>query len=382
MPNTIKPDDLMTLDEIRHRLDLGDTQMLEWLATRANLVREVARIKKAKGASLQAADREAMMFAKKQQQCRVHGLDFDYVAEIVSLMIWHSKQIECDELELDTFLDTQPVDPLHLRQQLLALTKFEAPRYSEFCHGDDAETVRRYLDRELHWLERACQGLADQQDNQLAADLGCATGQVSAWLQTRFQQVQAFDISADMIEHAQQYCDWQGNVSFTCLDLDSEMPFADNSLNFAVANFGAASELRSDLLAELQRCLRPGGKALLSYYNKEALVNHWFYPWPATVHSHLNPYNDTLEVWSGQSVYTIRARAETVASLNHAVSDAGLTGQICETYPTIQPIFPSFVVHNQRARTLYEMGATLDEHLAAPDIGKGTYIIIIVEKPL
>ena len=73
--------DLMTLAEIRDRLDLGDTQMLEWLATRANLVREVARIKGVKGDSLQAADREASMFAKKQQQCRVHGLDFDYVAQ-------------------------------------------------------------------------------------------------------------------------------------------------------------------------------------------------------------------------------------------------------------------------------------------------------------
>ncbi|MFT5394297.1 MAG: chorismate mutase/prephenate dehydrogenase, partial [Gammaproteobacteria bacterium] len=89
---------LMTLEEIRDRLDLGDSQMLEWLATRANLVREVARIKDAKGASLQAADREASMFAKKQIQCRVLGLDFDYISEIVSLMIWHSKQIECDEL--------------------------------------------------------------------------------------------------------------------------------------------------------------------------------------------------------------------------------------------------------------------------------------------
>ena len=126
---------LMSLDEIRDRLDLGDTQMLEWLATRASLVREVARIKEAKGASLQAADREASMFARKQIQCRVLGLDFHYVAELVSLMIWHSKQIECDELGRDTFLDTNPVPPERLHSQLLELTAAEAPRYDEYCRG-------------------------------------------------------------------------------------------------------------------------------------------------------------------------------------------------------------------------------------------------------
>ena len=50
---------LMTLAEIRDRLDLGDSQMLEWLATRANLVREVARIKGQKGDSVQAAARKS-----------------------------------------------------------------------------------------------------------------------------------------------------------------------------------------------------------------------------------------------------------------------------------------------------------------------------------
>ena len=138
----------MSLDEIRARLDLGDTQMLEWLATRANLVREVARIKEAKGASLQAADREASMFARKQIQCRVLGLDFHYVAELVSLMIWHSKQIECDELGRDTFLDTKPVPPARLHAQLLELTAAEAPRYDEYCRGEDADAVSSYIDRE------------------------------------------------------------------------------------------------------------------------------------------------------------------------------------------------------------------------------------------
>ena len=288
---------LMSLDEIRDRLDLGDTQMLEWLATRANLVREVARIKEAKGASLQAADREASMFARKQIQCRVLGLDFDYVAELVSLMIWHSKQIECDELGRDTFLDTEPVPPARLHAQLLELTAAEAPRYDEYCRGEDADAVSSYIDREFEWIEAAA---GEAPDRAFALDLGCATGQVAEFLQSRFERVRGFDISPSMIEHARGRCDWNPGVELEVRDLDAGIPAADGTVSFAVANFGAASELAADLPREIARVLRPGGVALLSWYNRDALVNDWFYPWPSTVHSHLNPHNDTLEVWSGR----------------------------------------------------------------------------------
>ena len=369
---------LMTLAEIRDRLDLGDSQMLEWLATRANLVREVARIKGQKGDSLQAADREASMFAQKQIQCRVHGLDFDYVSEIVSLMIWHSKQIECDELGLDTFLDTNAVPQEALTEQLLKLTAIEAPRYDEFCRGKDAETVASYLDRELEWLDHACVGL---DSNGLALDLGCATGQTTEALAKRFTAVRGYDISCEMVEHARNRTTWSSNVAFEVRDLDEAIPVADGSVTLAVANFGAASELRPDLLCEIYRILGPGGRAFLSYYNRDALVNHWIYPWPATIHSLLNPHNDTLEVWSGDSVYTIRARGESCASVRDQIEAAGMTAEICETYPTLQPILPNFIVKNTRARAVFEIGQSLDAHLARPEVGKGTYIIAVATKP-
>lgn len=379
MMSTADDQPLMTLEEIRNRLDLGDSQMLEWLATRANLVREVARIKDRKGASLQAADREASMFAKKQIQCRVLGLDFDYVSEIVSLMIWHSKQIECDELGRDTFLNTEPVPGEVLREQLLTLAGQEAPRYDEFCRGKDAETVGRYLDRELSWLNIAAEGL---NGDGLALDLGCATGQISEVLSDRFVNVVGYDISPEMVAHATERRDWPVGVSFETRDLDVGIPCADGSVSLAVANFGAASELSPDLLVELQRVLCPGGRAFLSYYNRDALVNHWIYPWPATIHSHLNPHNDTLEVWSGDSVYTLRARGESCDGVLANIENAGMQGRICETYPTTQPILPNFIVHNRRAREVYEIGQELDAHLASPNVGRGTYIMAIAEKPI
>lgn len=374
MPN----EPLMSLDEIRDRLDLGDTQMLEWLATRASLVREVARIKEAKGASLQAADREASMFARKQIQCRVLGLDFHYVAELVSLMIWHSKQIECDELGRDTFLDTKPVPPERLHAALLALTEAEAPRYDEYCRGEDADAVSSHIDRELEWIGSAA-GAAP--DRELALDLGCATGQVSEFLQSRFERVRGFDVSPAMIGHARARCDWSRGVELEVRDLDPGIPAEDGTVSFAVANFGAASELSADLPRELARVLRPGGAALLSWYNRGALANDWFYPWPATVHSHLNPHNDTLEVWSGGAVYTIRARAMTVDEARDACGAAGLEFRLAGTYPTLQPILPSFVARSPRARALYETCRQLDDHLAAPGIDRGSFITAVVSRP-
>ena len=369
--------ELMTLQEIRDRLDLGDTQMLEWLATRAKLVREVARIKEAENKSLQTAEREASMFAKKRIQCRVLDLDFDYVSEIASLMIWHSKQIECDELGRETFLETSPIDPSKLRDDLLALTRVEAPRYDEFCRGINADAVSAYLDREQQWMDRLC---ADLDSDGLALDLGCATGQTTEYLQPHFTQVRGFDISEDMIDHARNRCAWQKGVSFEVCDLDTQIPVVDGSVTLAVANFGAASELRPDLLSELHRILKPGGRALLSFYNQEALVNHWIYPWPATIHSHLNPYNDTLEVWSNGSVYTVRARGMTGESILGECERAHLQGILCETYPTLQPILPNFIVHNPRARTVYDIGRYLDDFLANPEVGRGTYLIVEVRK--
>ena len=255
----------MSLDEIRDRLDLGDTQMLEWLATRASLVREVARIKEAKGASLQAAEREASMFARKQIQCRVLGLDFDYVAELVALMIWHSKQIECDELGRDTFLDTEPVPPARLHAQLLELTAIEAPRYDEYCRGEDADAVSSYIDREFEWIDAAA---GEAPDRALALDLGCATGQVAEFLQSRFERVRGFDVSPAMIEHARARCAWNPGVELEVRDLDDGIPAAGRHRVARGGELRRRFRAGPDLPIELARVLRPGGRAVLSWYNR------------------------------------------------------------------------------------------------------------------
>ena len=98
------PARLMKLEKIRDWLDQIDDEILRLLHTRASLVREVARVKHQRAASLQASEREASLLRRVQQSSRVLGLDDDYTSELWSRVIWHAKQLQCRELGVPTFL--------------------------------------------------------------------------------------------------------------------------------------------------------------------------------------------------------------------------------------------------------------------------------------
>ena len=187
-----------------------------------------------------------------------------------------------------------------------------------------------------------------------------------------------------MIDHARGRCDWNpgGRARGPGISTPVFPPKTEPRRSRSRTSAPPPSSPPA-LPRELARVLCPGGAALLSWYNRDALVNDWFYPWPATVHSHLNPHNDTLEVWcrGRESVYTIRARAMTVDEARGACGSAGLRFRLAGTYPTLQPILPAFVARSPRARALYETCRQLDDHLAAPGIDRGSFIIAVVSRP-
>ena len=231
--------------------------------------------------------------------------------------------------------------PARLHAQLLELTAIEAPRYDEYCRGEDADAVSSYLDREFEWIEAAA---GEAPGRARALDLGCATGQVAEFLQSRFDRVRGFDISPAMIEHARARCAWNPGVELEVRDLDGGIPAEDGAVSLAVANFGRRFRAGRGPPPRARPGAPSRGAGRCSPgTTREALANEWFYPWPATVHSHLNPHNDTLEVWSGESVYTIRARAMAVDEARLACESAGLGFRLAGTFPTLQPILPAFV---------------------------------------
>lgn len=369
----------MELEKIRERLDALNWQMMLILVERLLLVKEVATQKKAKGNGvIHAPSREAEIFDRMVDYCRVLGLDPDYVLEIVSLMIAHAKDAECDVLGVDTFLDTNAKHKEDLRENLLQLTSVVASQYSyNYCDGHGADAVRSYLNREQRLMSDSISNLSQKG---LAIDLGCAVGRTAEFLEQHFSLVQGFDVSPQMVKQAHMRKHWGEHVEFEATDLEERIPADDDSVSFVVADFGSASEVSQNLIQEVSRVLKKGGKGFLSFYNANAISNLWYYPWPSTLRAHLNTYNNTIEVWYQDKVYTIQGNGMTAPSLQHECSRHGLNVEWVETYPTFLSIVPRFFFGSSRYQSLVQAVTEVDDTLARQDPYRGTYLTALVTK--
>lgn len=369
------------LKTVRDELDSIDRKMLQLLQQRDSLVREVAKIKGGSRASIQAAHREASMLARLEIASKELNLDADFVKELWSLIIWHAKQSQRDFLGLKTFLPTEPIPADTLRRNLRELAGHQAKSWDrQYVVAASSDAIGAYLAREAKYLRQVLRKLPDKE---LALDLGCATGQVTERIHEDFDQVRAFDVSLEMIEEAnRRKSDWGVSVSFENEDLEKGIPAKDGRASLVVAGMGTASELGRNIVREVARVLKPGGRALLSFYNKDALLTHWFYPWPTTVRARLNDYNDTLEVWTADNVYTVRAYGRTVREVRQEMDAAGLHLDYVETYPTLLAIAPRIFFQRPELHEFIDAAGQIDEHLASSDclVSRGTYLLALVKK--
>jgi chorismate mutase len=368
----------MELEQIRSRLDALSWQMLLILAERLMLVKEVAHQKKVKGDGIiHAPGREAAIFDRTRDHCRILGLDSDYVLEIVSLMIAHAKDAECDVLGVNTFLDTRPKSPEELRANLLQFTEaIAADHAADYCQGSGSDAVQSHLIRERRLLEQSISGL---NNTDLALDIGRATGATTAVLESYFRRIEVYDVCPHLIERVRTKKTWSDTVEFAVADLHTQIPAADATVSFAVANFGGASEIMN-VLPELGRTLMSGGKAFLSFYNSDAISSLWYYPWPSTMRSHLNTYNNTLEVWYRDKVHVIRGNGMSVSVLLQECQRNGLTVEWVETYPTFLSILPRFFFGSTRFQSLVHAVAEIDDSLARQGPHRGTYLTALIGK--
>lgn len=368
------------LEEIRSRLDHLTEDILTILAERNILVREVARNKRENGKPIHAPLREVNIFSKIDVGSRRLGLNIDFINTVFSLLITHAKDAECDEIGLDTFMDRTPQSEDALRADLLRLTKDAAESYAtEYCQGAGTDALGWYLQRERDELLRA---IRVTKPRGLAIDLGCATGNAADILQRHFDRVVGYDISPHMINRARDSRHWGDHVSFEVHDLDQGIPQADQSVSFLVANFGSASEVSENLLSEVARVLEPGGRAILSYNNRDALSNFWYYPWPATVRAHANYFNNTLEVWFGKNVYVVRNRTIRANELREQTRASGLIDESVWSFPTVLTLLPKFFFDSTRAEytELMKHVREIDDVLAY-GAHKGTYLVTVLYKP-
>jgi SAM-dependent methyltransferase len=94
-----------------------------------------------------------------------------------------------------------------------------------------------------------------------AIELGCGTGYVSAWLMRRGARVVGLDNSSHQLATAGMLQE-MFDLRFPLVHADAEHPpFADESFDFAISQYGAATWCDPHLwIPEAARILRPGGR--------------------------------------------------------------------------------------------------------------------------
>jgi 2-polyprenyl-3-methyl-5-hydroxy-6-metoxy-1,4-benzoquinol methylase len=127
-------------------------------------------------------------------------------------------------------------------------------------YGESARASGRNVHERLHALEVLCPF-----PEGLAADLGCGRGAYTAELARRFDHVIGIDILAQNIDYARMNI--HNNVEFCCAPLE-DIPLEAETLDaaFLIEVLDHVADV-DKCLAELNRLLKPGGKAYISVPN-------------------------------------------------------------------------------------------------------------------
>ena len=228
----------------------------------------------------------------------------------------------------------------------IVLADIAAPRYDEE-YGKSSFGTSEAMAYEDKIVNSAIARL-DTRD--LAVDLGCGTGRHTFEMSKFFKKIEGLDFSPGMIKVAdskkrdgdlrhQQF----RNVAFKVCDVEeTPIDYGTDSIDFVTACFGMGSFVENlvPFLTLVKEQLRPGGKAVFSFYNADALLYSVPPPWrDCSLSAVLHPDRNELQVTlpSGDK-FRIFCRAYTYAEVK---------GQLARIFDTVQiyscPTFASFL---------------------------------------
>lgn len=192
--------------------------------------------------------------------------------------------------------------------------------------------------------------IAKLSSREVAIDLGCGTGRHTFELARHFDRVEGFDFSSGMIDVAnakKRALDLEEqlarNVSFAVRDVeDFPLDFEAETIDLVAGCFGMGSFV-DDLvrfLTNIKDQLRPGGKTVLSFYNREAMPYSVPPPWrDCALSATLIPEREELQVTLPMGdKFRIFCRAYSLAEIK---------GQLSRIFDSVQivsgPTFASFL---------------------------------------
>lgn len=370
--------ELLDLEELAARLRQADRHLISLLARRMRLSSQVGEFKRSRGELIYRAAVEENRLKDAENWARKMGLNPHFARAILYFTIDESCKVQMiqfqqEELRASELEDVEAEYRL-LKQNLLDLTAKIASTYDQY--GQNSQATRTYLDFETEILESE---IGTLNDLTLAVDIGCATGRRTWELGDKFEQVIGYDISPDMIEHAamKNRDTPSKRINFRVADIEAGIPQADNAVSLVVMNFGTASDLRDieQVLIELKRVLKPGGKAFLSFYNTDALLYRiGFVPWSVGLAAEINWVRHCLDVHYDGEIFQVYAKPYKIEDIGTLIPDE-LTVQKTWTYPTILSILPD-VFADGVVRDIAE----IDRELALDQSNLGAYLMVVLEK--
>lgn len=267
------------------------------------------------------------------------------------------------------------------KEEHLKLSAAAAEKYDELYENANFATGS-YMRYELETVKRFV-NLAPSRN--MALDLGCGTGRDSFYLARHFNQVYGYDFSPEMIFYAEKNKLHKrvGNASFQVLDIEEvELPWANNTIPFINTAFGMGSFVHNleRLYREVKRVLQPGGIAIFSFYNLDALVNKLDLQWRPALAARVVDGEECLEVNFEGNQYKIAAKAYNVNDIKKRIINSFGQGNLIEitTFPTLSALFPQELFSNE---TTKELCTKVDTLLASNlDIAAGPYIVAVCRK--
>lgn len=341
----------LNLNTIGWRLARLDKHLISVISERVGkgrLSNLVAKTKQKDKSHPVRKDVEDKRLAMAVTWAREHGVDENLAASILYGLIAES----CREQSAYIFENPKIIDENdqeavkeYYRDELLRLTKDVARTYDD-AYGKDFFGTNLYLEFENGLLNDY---ILNNGDDELALDLGCATGRIGLMLGKKFKNVIGFDISPEMVSVAEIKRAEAGlmNTIFKVHDLETGIPLGDNSVSAVVMNMGTMSDIVGieSLLSEISRVLKQEGKFLFSFYNSGSLALQFgFLPWPTSLAAMIDREKNALDVRVGPNLYQIHARPYSVEETKKIIMEAGLGRRKIYTYPTVSSVLPDDIM--------------------------------------